>query len=200
VRRPDAAGRLLPRLPELRQHQRLQLIELAAAVAQARRAIADHGVGALLIDDLTSEDVPVLGWSGDAAHLASIRAQLPRIEAGEVEYVVARAPDGTPIGKAGVDLGVDRLRGIVWQVVVHGDLQGLGIGSALLHQCEARILALGRREAALSVELDNPRARALYERLGYVAFDERDTGWPVIDEAGAEQWYRTRVVDLRKPL
>jgi ribosomal protein S18 acetylase RimI-like enzyme len=173
---------------------------LAAAVAETRRAVADHGVGALVIDDLTAADLPVLGWSGDAAHLASVEAQLARMETGAVEYLVARAPDGTPIGKAGLDLGAIPRRGIVWQVAVHEDLQGLGIGTALIQACEARARARDCREIALSVELDNPRARALYERLGYVAFDERDTGWPVIDESGAETWYPTRVADLKKPL
>jgi ribosomal protein S18 acetylase RimI-like enzyme len=200
VRRPDAASRLLPRLPQLRQHQRLQLTDLAQAIAQAQRAVADHGVGALLIDDLTAEDLPLLGWSGDAAHLASVETQLYRMAVGDVEYLVARAPDSTPVGKAGLDLGVVPHRGIVWQVAVHEELQGIGIGTALIHACEARARARGCREIALSVELDNPRARALYERLGYAAFDERDTGWTVIDASGAQVWYGTRVADMKTPL
>jgi ribosomal protein S18 acetylase RimI-like enzyme len=173
---------------------------LAAAVEHTRRVVAEHGVGALLIDDLTEEDLPSLGWSGDRAHLVSVRSQLERMAAGEVEYLVARAPDGTPIGKAGVDLAVTPRRGVLWQIAVHPDLQGLGIGTALIAACEARARARGCREAALSVELVNPRARELYERLGYVAVDERDTGWPVTDDLGADRWYSTRVVDLKKPL
>jgi ribosomal protein S18 acetylase RimI-like enzyme len=152
------------------------------------------------IDDLRVDDLPQLGWSGDAAHLASVRTQLRRRETGEVVYLAARLRDGTPVGKAGVDLGVDPVRGVIWQVVVREDLQGRGIGTALIVECEARIRAAGRPLAALSVELSNPRARALYERLGYLPYDERDTGWPTTDETGAEGWYATRVADLRKAL
>jgi ribosomal protein S18 acetylase RimI-like enzyme len=155
----------------------------------------------ITIDDLGLADLSRLGWSGDAAHLRSVQAQLERREArGEVEYLAARLPDGTPVGKAGVDLGVDPVRGVIWQVAVREDLQGQGIGTALIAACEARILAAGRPLAALSVELSNPRARALYERLGYRAYDERDAGWAIVDETGAEVWYSTRVADLRKAL
>ena len=50
VRRPDAAGRLLPRLPQLRQHQRLQL------VSTAKRAPPEPGT-------TPPEERPSASWS-----------------------------------------------------------------------------------------------------------------------------------------
>ena len=45
--------------------------------------------------------------------------------------------------------------------------QGCGIGTALIHAAEAAARELGYEPIALGVGLDNPKARRLYERLGY---------------------------------
>lgn len=47
------------------------------------------------------------------------------------------------------------------------DLRGQGIGSRLLAWAEDKARAVGCAACALSVALDNQRARALYERQGY---------------------------------
>ena len=60
--------------------------------------------------------------------------------------------------------------------------------------------ARGRRVAALSVEVDNPRALALYERLGYRGVGRRTTGWEVDEPDGTTGWYSTEVLDMEKPL
>jgi GNAT superfamily N-acetyltransferase len=51
---------------------------------------------------------------------------------------------------------------------VLGPLWGQGIGTALICAAEATARQLGHEQIALGVGLDNPRARRLYERLGYV--------------------------------
>jgi GNAT superfamily N-acetyltransferase len=50
---------------------------------------------------------------------------------------------------------------------VLGPLQGRGIGTALIHAAEDSARKLGHQRLTLAVGLDNPRARRLYERLGY---------------------------------
>jgi GNAT superfamily N-acetyltransferase len=51
---------------------------------------------------------------------------------------------------------------------VLGPLQRRGIGTALIRAGEDAARRLGHDRLALSVALDNPGARRLYERLGYV--------------------------------
>lgn len=74
--------------------------------------------------------------------------------------------DGEPVGR----LLVDRT-GTAWRVVdiaLLPSARGGGLGTALL----TRVLAEADAENAavrLFVHRDNPRARALYERLGFVA-------------------------------
>jgi len=50
---------------------------------------------------------------------------------------------------------------------VLGPLWGQGIGTALIGAAEATARQLGHERIALGVVLDNPKARRLYERLGY---------------------------------
>lgn len=60
---------------------------------------------------------------------------------------------------------------------MHPVLQSCGIGTLLVRVAEQRILARCYATAELAVEQDNPRARALYERLGYVAHGEEPDEW-----------------------
>ena len=48
--------------------------------------------------------------------------------------------------------------------------QGRGIGTALIHACEAAARERGHDVLILGVGLDNPDAKRLYERLGYVVW------------------------------
>ena len=50
---------------------------------------------------------------------------------------------------------------------VPGPFQGRGIGTALIGAAEGTARQLGHERIALGVGLDNPKARRLYERLGY---------------------------------
>jgi GNAT superfamily N-acetyltransferase len=50
---------------------------------------------------------------------------------------------------------------------VLGPLWGRGIGTALICAAEATARQLGHEQIALGVGVDNPKARRLYERLGY---------------------------------
>jgi ribosomal protein S18 acetylase RimI-like enzyme len=78
---------------------------------------------------------------------------------------------------------------------VAADQRGQGIGTALLQHCEA--LACQRRYADISIAVNptlNPRALALYERLGYQSTGAAPYLGGVYD--GDEDW----IIDLRKPL
>lgn len=171
------------------------------AVAAALAVLEGDGVDGLVVDALVEADVETFHWAGGVPHVASIRDQLVRIADGDVDYLVARAPDGTPVAKAGTDYAALAGVGVIWQVAVHDDLQGRGLGTRLIAASEALIQGRGLSRAALSVEeLDNPRARALYERLGYVGAGERETGWLAADPDGVVGWHSTTVTDLIKPL
>lgn len=56
---------------------------------------------------------------------------------------------------------------------VSPSLRGLGIGRALIGELVRRGVQQGRRRMVLDVAASNPRAQALYERLGFAVTGER---------------------------
>lgn len=106
----------------------------------------------------------------------SFRRSFERHKAGEVVYIVAHVR-GRPVGHLGVDLIRVRDAAHLWQFGVLPALQSHGIGTAMVAYAEHAAAAHGFRIAEIGAETDNPRARALYERLGYVLVDERDGEW-----------------------
>ena len=86
------------------------------------------------------------------------------------------------------------------QLSVHGALQSCGIGTMFIQAAEQRILARGLRRAELGVEECNPRARALYDRLGYVAYGRAPDSWDEQAPDGTIVRYETVCTLMRKEL
>jgi ribosomal protein S18 acetylase RimI-like enzyme len=169
-------------------------------ILDVRRVLANEGPTGLRVDELVREDLPSLGWSGDAAHLASVGRALDRVELGEVEYLVVCAPSGVPIAKGLIDYALKAGTGTLSQLTTAHELQGLGIGARLIAVAEGRMRDRGIRVAELGVEDDNPRARALYERLGYREVGRESASWNVEDADGSLSLYETELSVLRKAL
>ena len=154
----------------------------------------------LTVRDLTAEDLPECGWSGQASHLASVAEALERARLGEVDYLAVCPPSGLPVAIGGVDYAKAPGAGTLWQFAVHGALQSCGIGTILIHTAEQRIRARGLRRAELGVEECNPRARALYERLGYVAYGREPAAWDEEAPDGSITRYETVCTLMHKEL
>jgi ribosomal protein S18 acetylase RimI-like enzyme len=154
----------------------------------------------LVLDELRRDDLDSLGWSGSPAHLRAVERALSRVANGEVEYLVIRAPTGEPVAKVGIDYAAHTNAGTFWQFATHPRLQGMGLGTRLLVEGERRIRRRGWRWAVLGVDDDNPRARALYERLGYAAWQRERASWQHEDDFGQLSVYETELTLLRKEL
>jgi ribosomal protein S18 acetylase RimI-like enzyme len=167
---------------------------------EARRALESGGPTHLVIDDLKPDELDALAWSGTASHLRSVAAYLARVPTDEVEYLVARAPDGTPVAKVGIDYLEAPGVGTILQLATHNQLQGLGLASALIAAAEERMRRRGVAIARLGVEDHNPRARALYERLGYRAVGRREASWETEAADGSRSLYTTTLTEMDKNL
>lgn len=106
----------------------------------------------------------------------SFRRSLDRHVNGEIVYLVAVANRG-PVGHLGVDMVRMPGAAVLWQFGVLPPLQSLGIGSAMVRRAEAIARERGFRVTEIGAETSNPRARALYERLGYSLLGEHDGEW-----------------------
>jgi ribosomal protein S18 acetylase RimI-like enzyme len=154
----------------------------------------------LTIRDLTAEDLPACAWSGSRSYLVSVAKALERARRGEVDYLAACPPSGLPVAIGGVDYARAPGAGTLWQLSVHGALQSCGIGTILIQAAEQRIRARGLHRAELGVEESNPRARALYERLGYGAYGREPDAWDEQAPDGTITRYETMCTLMRKQL
>ncbi|MFJ9844680.1 GNAT family N-acetyltransferase [Kitasatospora sp. NPDC101155] len=169
-----------------------------------RPAAGETANGSLVLPanvrDLRSGDLPACTWSGSALHLLAVERELERAAAGAVDYLAVCTPADLPVAIGGVDYQAIEGAGYLWQLAVHPALQSLGLGTLLIRAAEQRIRARGLRWAELAVEEDNPRARALYERLGYVAYDRKPDAWDEEGPGGEIRRYETMCFLMRREL
>jgi ribosomal protein S18 acetylase RimI-like enzyme len=154
----------------------------------------------LTIRDLTGEDLPLCPWLGSAPYLASVASALERARRGEADYLAVCPPSGLPVALGGVDYTKTPGAGRLQHLEVHAALQSCGIGTLLIQAVEHRIRARGLHRAELKVEEYNPRARALYERLGYIAYGREPASWDAEAADGSLTHYETVCTLMRKEL
>ncbi len=152
----------------------------------------------LTIRDLTRDDLPTCAWTGISA--SSMATVLERAGRGEVDYLVVCAPSGFPVAVGGIDYALIAGAGTLYQLTVHGAVQSCGIGTLLIGAAEQRIRGRGLHRAELGVEKSNPRARALYQRLGYVAYGSKPESWDEEALDGSITRYETMAMLIRKEL
>ncbi|MBT2443918.1 GNAT family N-acetyltransferase [Streptomyces sp. ISL-36] len=165
----------------------------------------EHSIDATVVlpvgvRDLLHRDLPACTWSGSATHLRAVERELARAAVGEADYLAVCTPVDLPVAIGGIDYQVSEGAGTVWQLAVLPALRSRGLGTLLIRAAERRIRDRGLLRAELAVEEDNPRARALYERLGYVAYDRKPDAWDEEGPDGLIRRYETMCVLMRKDL
>ncbi|MFB7360046.1 GNAT family N-acetyltransferase [Streptomyces gardneri] len=157
-----------------------------------------------------AEDVPVLDRHIPAPGAPSRHAdRFARQEAGAGTYLLAWR-DGVPVGHGQVrwdGCAAPEVRAVLGDCpelngldVWPEGLRGQGIGTALVHAAEELVRERGGTALGLGVARDNPRAAALYARLGYepvVAYTDR---WAWTDAAGRTHACADACTFLVRPL
>jgi ribosomal protein S18 acetylase RimI-like enzyme len=103
---------------------------------------------------------------------------LERQEQSQV-YIAVAELDGIPVGRVGIDfkLNEDKGTAYLWSAHVDSEFQSRGIGTALFLHLEHIALQRGFTLIEVEVGKNNPRARQLYERLGYQVYGEAIGRW-----------------------
>lgn len=147
----------------------------------------------MLIRDCAADDLDGLEQAHPRhGHTRRFRRQC----AGESSYLIA-VRDGIPVGHGELLWGGCRddavraeypdcpeLNGLS---VFPAELQGQGIGTAIVRAAEDRARDRGLQRIGLGVGDDNPRAARLYERLGYAASIDYVDVYDYVDAAGCQQ-------------
>ncbi len=171
-------------------------------VAEHRRMHLDLDC---VVRDVRPTDLPLLEWFGAYAHFRRLEEGNYRdVEAGTKLWFVAEA-NGFPIGHVKVNLRVSdpsrgNPRGYLFALRVFEPFQGLAVGTALVRVAEAALRARGSRYVSIAVGKDNPRARRLYERLGYSIYREEVGRWQYVDLEGRLHRMEEPEYLLDKPL
>ena len=107
---------------------------------------------------------------------------LERQERSEV-YIAVAELGGVTVGRVGLDFTRNAGEGAayLWSAHVEPDFQSQGIGTALFLHLEQVALQRGVYVIQLDVNKENPRARRLYERLGYTVCGENVARWSYRD-------------------
>lgn len=145
----------------------------------------------LHVRPLVVEDVAGMGWAGSPTSLRAQAEWVARVPTGTVAYVCVCGPADLPLAAGGIGFATRPGRAEIWQLATMPALQSLGLGTMVIRALEGLARERGFPEAMLLVERDNPRARALYERLGYAVAGEEDAEWDAEDATGTV--YRHRV-------
>jgi len=164
---------------------------------EALRSAIASGAAPVEVTPLQLADLGTISWSGSPSHLENVATQLQRVDSGEVVYLVVRA-DGHPVSKGGIDFAKEANAGTVWQLATHPRLEGLGLATRLIHELELRAVERGVRQFRLGVELDNVRARRLYEHLGYAEIGESEASWEAEAADGSRFLYCTTLTEMAK--
>ena len=82
------------------------------------------------------------------------------------------------------------------------DCRSIGIGTRLLECAEQAVRERGYARIGLEVSVDNPRAKSLYQRLGYrdTGTGQYESGGVYVDKDGSEKSWTEACVYLIKPL
>lgn len=144
------------------------------------------------VRDVRPADLPLLEWYGTHAHLRFMeQAAYNEVVNGTKVWLVAEA-NNFPCGHIKINLQVKdprrgNPRGYLFALRVFEPFQGMGIGTALINAAEDVLRARGFRYVSIAVGKNNPRARRLYERLGYGVYREEVGRWQYVDLQGVLQ-------------
>lgn len=142
-----------------------------------------------------SSDLPKLEWFGQYTHYRRLFQTTYEDQQQRRRLMLLAVVNDFPIGQVFIHLG-DALcrpqqssygRGYLYALRVLEPFRGQGIGTRLIQCAEEQILASGLRWAVIAAAKDNPGARRLYERLGYVVYSEDAGHWDYTDNEGRVQ-------------
>jgi GNAT superfamily N-acetyltransferase len=140
------------------------------------------------IRQATAEDVALLEWKGQFWQYRAIFEHAFAEQTAGRRLMLVADHSGYPVGRLFVQLSLANplysdgtTRGYLYSLQVMDRLQGQGLGSRLIAAAEDALRARHFHWATIAAATDNPRARRLYERLGYTHFHDEPGLWSYTD-------------------
>ena len=139
-------------------------------------------------------DLPKLEWMGEYAHFRNVFQYTYEEQKIGKRLMLVADFNGFPIGQIFVLVKDfwDEEHGYLYSLRVMEPFQGMGIGTELIRQAEVIMREHRLDFATIAVARNNPKARRLYERLGYKVYAEDEGRWSYVDHAGT-------LIDVHEP-
>lgn len=158
----------------------------------------------------TYSDLPKLEWYGQYTHFRALFRRTYQEQLQNRRLMLVADCNQFPIGHVFIQLSNSeqrisdgRQRAYLYSLRVMEMFQGHGIGTRLLHEAEILAAEQGFRWVTIAAAKDNPRARRLYERLGYRVFGEDEGKWSYLDHQNRMRyvhepcWVLEKRIDMR---
>ena len=155
-------------------------------------------------------DLPKLEWYGQYTHFRSLFRRTYQEQLQRRRLMLLADCNDFPVGHIFIQLqGNDhtvadgRRRAYFYSLRVMDMFQGHGIGTRLIYEAEIMTADHGFKWATIAAARDDPRARLLYERLGYKTFAEDEGKWSYVDHENRVRyvhepcWVLEKRIDLR---
>lgn len=158
----------------------------------------------------TYDDLPKLEWYGQYTHFRVLFRRTYQEQLQHRRLMLVADCNDFPIGHIFIQLSGGeqhmadgRRRAYLYSLRVMDMFQGRGIGTHLLDEAEQIAREHDFRWTTIAAAKDNPRARRLYERLGYHVFSEDEGNWSYTDHRNRVRyvhepcWVLEKRLDLR---
>ncbi len=159
----------------------------------------------------TYSDLPKLEWYGQYTHFRALFRRTYQEQLQHRRLMLVADCNDFPIGHVFIQLssGAEpnmadgRRRAYLYSLRVMDMFQGQGLGSRLVAEAEVLAADAGFRWVTIAAAKDNPRARRLYERLGYRTFGEDEGKWNYLDHENRMRyvhepcWVLEKRIDMR---
>jgi ribosomal protein S18 acetylase RimI-like enzyme len=146
------------------------------------------------IRPMREDELPALEWDGAYARYRKVFQQTYEDTVRGQRIMLVAVIDSQVIGQVFIQLSSTERRyadgysrGYLYSLRVRAEWQERGIGTRLVKAAEATLRARGFTTAVIAAGKENPRARQLYERLGYHAFADDPGVWYFQDVNGVQQ-------------
>jgi ribosomal protein S18 acetylase RimI-like enzyme len=158
----------------------------------------------------TYSDLPKLEWYGQYTHFRALFRRTYQDQLQHRRLMLVADCNNFPIGNIFIQLNNNearisegRRRAYFYSLRVMEMFRGFGIGTQLIHEAESLTADHGFSWATIAAAKDNPRARRLYERLGYRVFGEDEGKWNYLDHENRMRyvhepcWVLEKRIELR---
>lgn len=157
----------------------------------------------------TYGDLPKLEWFGQYTHFRALFRRTYQEQLQHRRLMLIADCNDFPIGHIFIQLtsgeagDAGRRHAYFYSLRVLEMFRGHGLGTRLIAEAEALAAEAGCRGVTIAAAKDNPRARRLYERLGFRMVGEDEGKWNYLDHENRMHyvhepcWVLEKRIDMR---